>query len=73
MFQNGVEELRKVSKYLGLAQSDNTLQQVLDKCSINNLKNDVKNKRVYTPFVNEQGESILYRKGLWYIVIVPSP
>jgi len=65
-----VKELRRVTRHLGLDHSDDRLQQVLDKCSINNLKNDVKNKKVFTPLVNEQGESILYRKGLYYIVCI---
>lgn len=46
---NGVYELRKLSKYLGLKRSDEQLKEVLERCSLGNLKADVESGRIKTP------------------------
>jgi len=58
-----VKELRRIQKYFGLSHNDERLQQILDKCSIDNLRNEVDTGKVKTPFVDKEGNSIIYRKG----------
>ena len=66
--QQGLEELSKLQDYLGLEHSHERLQQVLDRCSINKLKKDVHTRAVDTPFVDENGDSVIYRKGEWFVI-----
>ena len=58
-----MKELRRIQKYFGLSHNDERLQQILDKCSIDNLRNEVDTGKVKTPFVDKEGNSIIYRKG----------
>lgn len=58
-----MEELRRIQKYLGLEYSDERLNQILERCSSKNLKADVEQKRVNTPFLTREGTSYVYRKG----------
>ncbi|XP_053380225.1 uncharacterized protein LOC123565644 [Mercenaria mercenaria] len=50
-----------VSNYL---KTDERLQAVLDKCSLSNLKAEVESGKVKTPLIDEEGKSIIYRKGI---------
>lgn len=61
--QNGVQELRRISDYLGLQLSDDRLEEVLKRCTISNLKHDVESGKLKTPVVNKEGKSLLYREG----------
>jgi len=63
LLQNGMEEMTKLQNFLGLKHSEDRLQKVLDKCSLKNLKAEVLDKKVETPFVDNKGNSTLYRKG----------
>ena len=63
LLQNGMEEMTKLQNFLGLKHSKDRLQKVLDKCSLENLKAEVLEKKVQTPFVDNKGNSTLYRKG----------
>ena len=58
-----MNELRRVQTYLGLNHSDARLQQVLDRCSLKKLKADIDTRKVKTAMVDDNGKSILYRKG----------
>lgn len=65
--QNGVQELRRISDYLGLQLSDDRLEEVLKRCAISNLKEDVDSGKVKTPIVNKEGKSLLYREGKFIV------
>jgi len=58
-----MEEMIKLQTYLGLKHSEDRLQKVLDKCSLKNSKAEVFEKKVLTPFIDDNGHSIVYRKG----------
>jgi len=55
--------MRKVSKHIGRHLSDERLEEVINKCSLSNLKKDIETGALKTPLVTEEGKSILYRKG----------
>ena len=61
--QTPLQALRKVSTYLGLKLSDERLEQIIEKCSLQNLKKDVDTGVVKSPLVDKDGKSTLYRKG----------
>ena len=63
LLQDGLKELTRLQNFLGLKHSEDRLQRVLDKCSLKNLKAVVLEKKVETPFVDDKGHSIMYRKG----------
>ncbi|XP_045201956.2 sulfotransferase 2A8-like isoform X2 [Mercenaria mercenaria] len=62
--RDSLNQLRRIQNYLGLNHSDDRLQAVLDKCSFSNLKAEVESGKVKTPLIDEEGKSILYRKGI---------
>jgi len=67
--QNGMEELTKLQTFLGLEHSEDRLQRVLDKCSLKTLKAEVLEKKFETPFVDDKGNSIMFRKGKIYYTV----
>ena len=70
--QTPVPALRKVSEHLGLDLSDERLEQIMGKCSLQNLKNDVETGAVKTPLANKEGKSIIYRKGNNSLIVFPN-
>jgi len=63
LFQDGFKEVKRIQDYLGLENSDERLYQILQRCSLNNLKADIDKKIVKSQLVDEKGKSDLYRKG----------
>lgn len=68
-----MQELKKVSEYLGHHLDEVRLQEIINKCSLESLKNDVESGAVKSPLVDQQGKSILYRKGkdcptFWHVL-----
>lgn len=56
--------MKKIQEFLGLSHSDKRLQEVLDRCSLDKLKKDVDDGKVWSPLVSHDGKSFLYRKGI---------
>ena len=65
LMQNGVKEVQRLQAYLGTDHSEARLSQILEKCGIDNLRNDVESLKVKTPVMDENGKSITYRKGMY--------
>jgi len=63
LLQDGFKEMKRIQDYLGLENSDERLYQILQRCSLNNLKADIDKKIVTCQLVDEKGKSVLYRKG----------
>ena len=63
MFQNGLDEIRRLQHYLGLHHSDARLEHILNKCSIENLQADIRTGKVASFLRDEKGNSLIYRKG----------
>lgn len=63
LLQDCLKELRKVSTFLELDLSDERLQQVVDRCSLERLKKDVEEGRLRSLMVDKDGKSVVYRKG----------
>jgi hypothetical protein len=61
--QNTLNEVRRIQNYLGLNHYDECLQEVINRCSIDNLRNDVDTGKLKTQLVDDNGKSALYRKG----------
>ncbi|XP_053380227.1 sulfotransferase 1C2A-like [Mercenaria mercenaria] len=62
--RNSLQEVRRIQKYLCLNHSDERLEAVLKKCSLETLKADVDSGKVKTRLIDEDGKSVLYRKGI---------
>lgn len=60
---DGLKELKKIQEFLGLNHSEERLQEIYDRCSLKNMKADVESGRSFTNLLDENGKSILYRKG----------
>ena len=64
--QNTLHEVRRIQSYLGFNHSDKHLEAVINRCSIKNLRDDVESGTVPTRLKDEEGKSVLYRKGTVY-------
>ncbi|XP_060567370.1 sulfotransferase 1B1-like [Ruditapes philippinarum] len=62
--KNTLNEVRRIQNYLGLNHSDERLQEVINRCSIDNLRNDVDSGKLKTQLIDNNGKSALYRKGI---------
>ncbi|KAL4216984.1 sulfotransferase 1 [Mactra antiquata] len=62
--QNGFEEIKRIQEFIGTNNSDERLQQILDKNTIKKLKADIDSGKVISPLVDKFGKSTLYRKGV---------
>ncbi|KAL4219456.1 hypothetical protein ACF0H5_022035 [Mactra antiquata] len=58
-----LEELQKVQKFLGTDGTTHRLNQIITKCSFNNLKSNVDSGRLRTTLVDENKQPFVYRKG----------
>ncbi|XP_060590853.1 sulfotransferase 2A1-like [Ruditapes philippinarum] len=62
--KNSLHEVRRIQNYLGTNHSDERLQEVINRCSIDYLRNDVESGKVETSLKDDKGKSVLYRKGI---------
>ena len=63
IFQNGLDEIRKLQHYLELNYTDDVLEHILERCSIESLKRADRAGKNPTPFVDKNGDSLFFRKG----------
>ncbi|XP_060581716.1 sulfotransferase 1C2-like [Ruditapes philippinarum] len=62
--KNSLHEVRRIQNYLGTNHSDERLREVINRCAIDYLRNDVESGRVETHLKDDKGKSVLYRKGI---------
>lgn len=63
--KNGIAELKNLQRFFGLNHSDKRLQEILDKCSLANLKTAVLERKCVSPFFDEEVLARIYRKGIF--------
>lgn len=68
-FQDPVGELKKIQRHLGLNLSDKRLKEVLARCSLDKLKEDVINHVSKSPVDFPVTPDYLYRKGIFLMSI----
>lgn len=61
--KDGLGQLQRIQTYLGISKSDESLQGILNRTSINTLREEINSKKVFSPFLDKNGESIIFRKG----------
>ncbi|XP_052788285.1 sulfotransferase 1B1-like [Mya arenaria] len=62
--KNGVAELKRISEFLNVENTDERLGQILDRCSIERSKSDIESGQVKTQLVDKDGKPFIYRKGI---------
>lgn len=63
-YQNALDELKKLQKFLGQEHSDERLQEVLERCSLNNLRTEALKAKNVPLIVNETSVARIFRKGI---------
>ena len=58
-----MKTLSEIAKFIGFEREKNLLKEILDKCSVNKMKEEEKKRDTGTPVANSEFVSNLYRKG----------
>ena len=62
-FQNCLNELHKICDYLNKPLNDECLRAIIDRCSLDNLRDEVERKTFTQGIHDKDGKSTVYRKG----------
>lgn len=62
LFQNGLKEIRRIQQFFGYSHSDEHLFEILERCSLNHLRNNAESGRAKNLLVKE-GKAFIFRKG----------
>ena len=61
--QRTLFECKRLQEYLGVHNTDDRLQQIIEKCSLSSLKSDVESGKVKTLLKDINNQPFIYRKG----------
>lgn len=62
LFQNGLKEIRRIQQFFGYSHSDEHLLEILERCSLNHLRDNAESGRAKNLLVKE-GKAFIFRKG----------
>ncbi|XP_045200034.2 sulfotransferase 2A1-like [Mercenaria mercenaria] len=60
---NGLKELQRIQDFLEVSNSEERLKEILDRCTVKKMKEDIDTGKVVSSLKDKDGKSFLYRKG----------